>query len=148
MGYTPLYKDAQGKGSARSLSTNYMNGTLGTILKGTLVSTDASGNMIPTDIANEDSVHAIIGITSMDVPFGAMGSLADGGRLENITTSFAIKDAIYLNYDNTLTNVKPDISVPGFVSNMWCVFIGVIVKNEFNPLLKDIKLMITPIAQM
>lgn len=148
MTYSPVSYQKTGAGSARATITSYQNGTVSQIDKGTPVSVDASGTLLPTDISNEASIHSLVGIASMNIPSAANGLVADNGRLEGVTSSFAIGDALYINFDGTLTNVKPDLSIPGFTHGMFCVFAGVLVKNEFNPALKDIKLMISVVGQL
>jgi hypothetical protein len=148
MSYSPFFRGSQGKGSGRSTCTNFQNGTIGTLLPGTPVCINASSQLVFLDMTDQASVQNLVGLVTSRIPIGAIGPVTDNGRLENITMPFSIGDALYINYDNTLTTTKPDLAQPGFVPGMFCIFIGVVVKNEFDPLLKDIKLMISVIGEL
>ena len=148
MSYTTNTVGSQFYGSARSLASGYANGTGATLTQSTPVSVNTSGQMIPVDITSDASVAGLIGLVQQDTPTTAVGLVTDSGRLENITTSFSVGDAVYINFDGTLTNVRPDITVSGWVSGMYMVFIGVIVSNQFNPSLKDIKIYLDVIGQL
>jgi hypothetical protein len=148
MTYSPVSFQKTGAGSSRATITSYQNGTVSQIDKGVPVSVDASGTLFPTNISDEASIHSLVGLTGMNIPSAANGLVIDNGRLEGITSSFAIGDALYVNFDGTLTNVKPDLSVLGFAHGMFVIFVGVLVKNEYNPVLKDIKLMLSVVGQL
>lgn len=148
MGYNPNFRGTQAKGSSRQLSTNFQNASGSTLLKSAPVSVNASGQIIVPDVTSQTSIQALVGLAGMDIPNSANGAVVDNGRLEDITTSFAIGDAIYLSKAGGLTNLKPDYGVGGFGEGDFVVFIGVIVKNEFNGSLKDLKLMISVIGQL
>lgn len=147
MTYSPLFYSTF-EGNSKGISSSFTNGTLSTIDKATAVSLNASGNMVLTSVSTESSVLAILGLTTTSVASAASTPVISHGLLEDITTSFAVGDAIYLNYDGTLTNVKPDLTAPGFSAGYFCVFVGVITKNQYNPVKKDIKLMISVIGQL
>jgi hypothetical protein len=146
MTYSPSFFNSQSNGSSRGIVTNFQAST--NLDKCTPVSINTSSQLVLTDISNESLVQAIVGLTNMSIPGGASGAVIDSGRIENVNIVFTVGDAVYINFDGTLTNTKPDLDVLGFSSGMFCVFVGVIVKNEFNPSLKDIKLMISVIGQL
>ena len=142
------YNPNSQKGISRVLSTGYQNGEVFTLLKGQPVSVNTSGQIKAVDISNEASALAVVGVCSTDIPSAASGQVMDAGRLENITTSFSVGDVVYLNVDGGLTNVKPEIGVGSFVSGNFVIFIGIIVKNEFDPLQKDLKIFLNVIGQL
>lgn len=145
MSYSPIYRGSTNSAtsrSSRSLSTNYQNGSGGTLIQCTPVACNASGQLIAVDPSNEATIMQFIGVCGESIPNAASGSVYDGGRLENVSIGFSVGDAIYLSKAGFLTNVKPSEGVGGFVSGDFVVFIGLVVKNEFNALQKDLKLMI------
>lgn len=148
MSYSPYFLNQSSSGSSRSTVANFQNGSGAILQKATVVSVNTSSQLVKADINSENLIQAIVGITSIQIPNGAIGSVIDNGRLEDITISFSIGDAVYVNFDGTLTNIKPDLSIAGFTNGMFCVFVGVVVKNEFNSSLKDLKLMISVIGQL
>jgi hypothetical protein len=148
MTYSPSFFNKESKGSSRQTVTNFMNGYGSDLVKGRLVSVNTSGYLVPTTVYDEVLVQAIVGMTNISIPNAATGSVVDNGRLEDISTSFSVGDAIYLNRDGNLTNIKPEIGVSGFVEGDFVIFLGVVIKNEFNASLKDIKLMISVIGQL
>ena len=148
MSYNPLNVGRQGKGSARQTITNYQNGFGSTIAQGTPVSTNGSGQIIPTDVASQSSVQAMVGYANVAIPNLAFGPVISNGRLENIVTAFSIGDAIYIGLGGTLINVKPDYGVAGFASGDHVVFVGCLVKNEFNPSFTDLQLFTQTICKL
>lgn len=148
MSYSPAFRGNTAQGSSKALASGYQNGTLSTITKGTPVSVGVSGQVSPTDVTNEASVLALVGLMSVNTPSAANGTITDAGRLENITTSFAAGDPVWIAVGGGLTNVKPNIGGGGFLSGHFVVFIGVIVVNEFNALQKDVQLMKFIVGQL
>lgn len=151
MSYSPYFfnKNASGTVSgSRGTITNFQNGSGSTLAKATLVAVNASSQLVPVSVVSEATVLTIVGMTSMSIPNAAIGAVQDNGRLEDVASSFSIGDALYLGKDGLLTNLKPEIGVAGFVEGDFVIFVGVLVKNEFNVSLKDIKLMISVIGQL
>lgn len=149
MSYSPAFRGSNALGSARSAETGYQNGTGFTLTKSTPVSTNTSGQLVKVDVSSETLTQALVGLCSSDIPSAANGMVSNAGRLENISTSFSVGDPIWLGKTaGTLTNVKPDVGVGGFVTSDWVIFVGVITKNEFNGSLKDIQLMIQIVGQL
>ena len=148
MSYTPNTVGSQFYGSARSLATGYINGMGTTLTQSTPVCVNTSGQMISVDVTSDAAIAGLIGLVQQDTPSTALGLVTDNGRLENITTSFSIGDPVYINFDGTLTNVRPDLTVSGWAVGMYMVFIGVIVMNQFNPALKDIKIYLDVLGQL
>jgi len=149
MSYSPLFRGANGKTSARSTETGYQNGTGSTLTKATPVATNASGQLVKADVSTEALSLAFVGLCGLDIPSAATGMISNAGRLENITTSFAVGDPVWLGKTaGTLTNINPNEGIGGFVEGDFVIFVGVIVKNEFNGSLKDIQLMLQVVGQL
>jgi hypothetical protein len=148
MGYNPTASGTAFKGSSRSTQTGYQNNSGGTLDMATPVSLNPSGQLISVDVTSESNVKALVGITAQSIPNSANGQVIDCGRLENVTTSFVIGDALYIAHNGILTNVKPLIGSNSFTAGNWVVFMGVVVINEFNPLNKDIKLMMQVVGTL
>jgi len=152
MSYTPYFlnKDAAGNvQGSRTTSTNFQNGSGSTLAKATLVAVNTNSHLVPVSVTDESTVSSIVGMTSMSIPNGAIGSVVDNGRLENVSTLFSLGTALYLNKDGSLTDVKPDYGgISGWAAGDFIIFVGVVVQNEFNGSLKDIKLMISVIGQL
>lgn len=91
------------------------------------------------DVSSEQEANSIAGLTRTSVNDTQTGEIVTSSLIENITTSAAIGDVLYLaKTPGSLTNTKPSEGVGGFVSGDWIVRVGVVVKNESNPLLKDL----------
>jgi len=149
MSYSPLYFGSVGKASSRQTQTGYANGSISTILKGTPVSVNTSGQMVPTDITVEASAEAFIGLCSVDTPSAANGLVVSAGRVENVPPGgFSVRDVLYIAEGGVLTNVKPDLNATGFNSGDFVIMVGIFVKNEFSAGLFDIQLMVTQIGQL
>lgn len=151
MSYSPFFFNKEATGNvmgSRGTITNFQNGSGSTLAKATLVAVNSSSQLVPVVVTSEATVMSIVGMTGMSIPNAAIGSVVDNGRLEDVTTSFAIGDALYLGKDGLLTNSKPEIGVASFVEGDFVIFVGVVVRNEFNVSLKDIKLMISVIGQL
>lgn len=151
MSYSPFFFNRTSTGTvngSRGTITNFQNGSSSTLAKATLVAVNASSQLIPVSVSSEATVEKIVGMTGISIPNAATGSVVDNGRLEDVTTSFAIGDALYWGKTGVLTNIKPEEGVGGFVAGDFVIFVGVVVLNEFNGSLKDIKLMISVIGQI
>lgn len=151
MSYSPFFFNKNATGSvngSRGTVTNFQNGSGLTLSKATLVAVNGSGHLVPVSVTDETTVEKIVGMTNMSIPNAAIGSVIDNGRLEDVATIFTIGTALYLGKDGLLTNIKPDYDVDGFTVGDFVIFVGVVVLNEFNASLKDIKLMISVIGQL
>lgn len=148
MGYSPLFRGSAAKAPSRSLQTNYPNASGSTLVKGTVVSVNSSSQIDVIDVSDEASVQALVGVTSLDIPHAATGGVMCNGRLEEIIQPFAIGDAIYVGKDGLITNTKPSEGVGGFVSGDFVIFVGVVVKNEFDNTKKDLQLMLALVGQL
>lgn len=151
MAYNPLYRGKTAKAPSRSIATGYTNGTLSGMLMTKPVSTDATGQIALCDVSSENSVSRFVGITAEPIPSAASGSVISGGRAEALSANiagFSLGDPVYVGKNGTLIKTRPDIGVSGFVAGDWIIFLGVVVKNEFDAMEKDIQLMIEVIGQL
>lgn len=148
MSYSPNSRGSSFKGSSRQLQTGYQNGTLSTMAKGTPVASNVSGQLILLDVSNETTVLSMVGLTSSEIPSAASGLVVSGGRLEDISLPYNVGDAIYVGKSATLTNIKPNVGSNGFVVGDFVIFVGVVVKNEFNLSQLDIQLMLSLVGQL
>lgn len=147
MSYNPNFRGSSAKAS-RKVESNYTNAAGSTLPMGSVVSANASGQMVLIDITDGTSVDRFLGITSASTPDAASGGVVRVGRIEEFTTGFAVGDALYVNSDGTLTNVKPDYGVGDFAEGYFVIFIGVVVKNEFNLSLKDLQISPMVVGQL
>lgn len=148
MSFSPLYRGSNSLGTSRALSTGYANGESFTLAQAQPVAINGSGQMVHVDITSDASVAGILGVCAASTPTTANGEVYDCGRLETITTSFSIGDAVYINTDGTLINTRPSLGVGGFTVGMYVISIGVIVQNQFNPSNKDLKIYLNVLGQL
>lgn len=148
MGYDPTIQNGVLKGPSRGIQTNYPNASGSTLAKGTVVSVNTSSQIATIDVSSETSVEALVGVVSVNIPNAAMGGVTSHGRLENIASGFAIGDAIYVGKTGVLTNVKPDVGTGGFLTGDFVIFVGVIVKNEFDSAKQDLQMMPQVVGQL
>jgi hypothetical protein len=134
--------------TAQTLQAQYVNGTGLTIAKASPVSVDTGGHIVPTDVTSEVSVYRIVGLTELAVAGGMSGYVVDAGRLQNVVTGFGLGDPIYVSATGGLTNLKPQAGSNGFAAGDWVVFVGILVANQINPILFDIKLMLSIVGQL
>lgn len=151
MSYSPLYRGKSSTGTASGSASGYQNGTGSTMPIATAVSTNTAGQIVLTDVSSEALSEGWLGLVEDALPTSAFGQVATDGRLQNIPLGlgFAIGDPIWVgNSPGTLTNVRPDLSGIGWSRDMYILFVGVVVQNEFNPALQDIQLFRQIIGQL
>jgi len=124
--------------TASGVTDTRPNNTGVTIPKATPVRMNSSGELDFVNVSVESEVFGISGVTNSDIANGSSGNLNSAGKVSNITTSGAFGDLLYISKSGGLTEVKPSIGVAGFVAGDFVVSIGVIGKNESDPLLKDL----------
>jgi hypothetical protein len=112
------------------------------------VRADIFGDMALVDVAVEAESLAIVGITKTTIPDATTGPMVTSGRLENVTGSFTFGDVLFVSKTGGLTNTKPDIGVDGFVAGDWVIKLGVVTKNQSNPILKDLIIQIQLMGQL
>lgn len=150
MSYSPAFRGSSAKGSSTATGSGYQNASGSTFPIAAPVSTNGSGQTLLTDVSSESSVEKWVGLTSESTPNGANGQVAGDGRLQNIPLGlgFSVGDPIWVGLSGTLTKQKPDTALPGWGSGFWILFVGVVVKNEFNPSNQDIQLCRQIIGQL
>lgn len=148
MSYNPgVFSFANAQLPASGLSGKLKNISGTTIVKLTPVRSDSFGNMALIDVSNESAL-SIVGVTTSDTLDTIFGDVSSSGQLLNVSTVTNFGDIIYVAKDGTLTNVKPSEGVAGFVVGDFIIRIGVVAKNEINPVFKDIFLNITIVGQI
>lgn len=151
MAYNPLYRGKTSKAPSRAVSTGYENGTLSGILMARPVSADTNGKIALTDASDEDSISRFVGISAELIPSSTNGQVISAGRAEALGAQmgdFTYGDPVYLGKNGILIKTRPDVGIEDFEVGDWVVFLGVVVKNEFDPGEKDIQLMIEVIGQL
>jgi len=109
-----------------------------TIVRGTPVRINTSGYLDFIDVSIENDIAAISGIVLNDIANGSSGSIANSGKVDNITTTANFGDLMFVSKTGGLTNVRPDIGIGGFLAEDWVIMAGVVAKNELNPTIKDL----------
>lgn len=114
----------------------------------TPVCQNADGELEVIDPSSESDISSYLGITTAAILDGAIGTVALGGLLKNVTTSFDINDTLYLSKTGELTSIPPEIGVGGFAAGDYVLKIGKVTLNSENPLQKNIKLEGLPYYQL
>ncbi|MCG3175462.1 MAG: hypothetical protein MOGMAGMI_00391 [Candidatus Omnitrophica bacterium] len=148
VGSVDITSIVSGGGAATIVKDSFVNGTLSTLSKGALVSIDSDGELELIDVSDEQSVDSFVGIVYEDIDSLASGDVVVSGRLENITTSIAVGQAVYISKTGTLTTDKPNIGVNDFEAGDFVVKVGLIVKNKDNPLQKDLLVRVSTPKQL
>jgi hypothetical protein len=143
MSYSPISFNPQGTGSAESLNSSYTNNSgITPIPQAMAVSINGSGFLVPTDVSSGASVNNFVGYAYIRIPVSSSGPVIANGRLKlyTNTNSYPIGTPLYIGTDGNPTNIVPSVGVNGFTSGDYCIFMGVLVPNETNPLEFDISL--------
>jgi hypothetical protein len=148
MSYNPNFSSISSIESAQALRVTETNTTGSLIPKLTPVKINTSGNLALIDVSIEADILALVGLTNADISNTAAGEVANTGRVKDITTGAAFGDTLYISKTGGITNIKPEIGVGGFIVGDFVVKLGVIAKNQLNPLNKDIILQISLIGQL
>jgi hypothetical protein len=143
MGYRP-YSAIKSSG----IEFAYSNGSGYPIQKGTPIKIRTDGNIDFINVSVEHDIMSFGGITSTDSNNGQKSGVVTTGRIENVVTTFAFGDAVYIGKDGLLTNVGPSFGVAGFVAGDFVFRVGTIAKNETNPLSQDLILESTLVGQL
>lgn len=123
---------------------------------------NATGSMIPKatpvrvtstglamiDVSLEADIDALAGVLNADAANNTPGNIISSGNIESVSTGFAVGATVYISKVGLLTDVKPSMGVGGFGSGDFIVKIGVIAKNNSNPLVKDLVLGIQVMGQL
>lgn len=148
MAYNPLYRGNSSKAPSRALQTSYINASGFTLVKGAVAASNTSGQAVLIDVSDEASAQGLLGVIPIDVPNAGTGAVVSGGRLEDISQAFALGDPVYVGKTGIIVNFKPEYGVSGFTTGDFVIFVGVVVKNEFDITKKDVQLMIQTIGQL
>jgi hypothetical protein len=112
------------------------------------VSVDASGDIKGTDVSIENDAIKFLGLASQNIPNGSSGNIVISGRIANISTTLGFGSYVYVSKSGGLTDILPTEGVNGFVAGDYVIRVGVIAKNQDNPLNKDILLSPALIGQL
>lgn len=124
-------------GTSKSIARSANNITGVTILKTTPVRITSSGVAL-INVSDETSANAIAGLVKANIANAQAGDVVNTGIIDDITTSAAIGDIMYVSKSGGLTNIKPSDGVNGFAVGDWVIRVGVVTQNGDNPALLDL----------
>lgn len=133
---------------ASGLEVKFQNGAGSPLPKGTPVRKNSLGSIAFIDVSVEAEVLGLVGVTNAVIADTAIGSVITAGRIENVTITATFGDPVYIAKDGSLTNLKPEIGVGGFLAGDFVVRIATVSRNETNPLQKDLVLEIMLVGQL
>lgn len=148
MSYNPLLRGNVLEALANEAGDNIENNSGLTIAKATPVRIDTDGNMRSINVSVEAEALAVAGVARENIISGNSGPVLSSGRVEDIVTTANNGDVLYVAKTGGLTNIKPSIGVGGFVSGDFVIRIGVLYKNEDDPLKQDLLLNISVVGQL
>lgn len=149
MTYNPRLKgDILTVGAVSSELPSRVNASGGSLNKTDPVRLDASGTIQKIDPSIEAQALACIGVAKNSVANGSSTPIVSQGRLEDVTTAGTFGDPLYVSKTGGLTNIKPSIGVGGFVEGDFVIFVGIVAKNQTNPLLKDLMVNVRVVGQL
>jgi hypothetical protein len=88
------------------------------------------------DVSNEDT--SVIALVANDTPDGQVGELIFNGRVKDVAVTGNFGDVVVVSKSGGLTTIDPEIGVGGFVAGDLVIVIGVLGKNNDDPLKKDL----------
>ena len=135
-------------GTVSSELPSRTNSSGGSLNRTDPVRLDTNGAVQKVNPSVEAQVLACIGVAKDSVANSALVGIVTSGRLENVTTPGSLGDSLYLSKTGNLTNVKPSIGSGGFVAGDFVLFIGIVVKNQSNPLLTDLMVNLRLVGQL
>jgi hypothetical protein len=100
------------------------------------------------DPSIEAQVLACLGVAKDSVANLASVGIVTSGRLQDVTVSGTFGDSMFISKTGGLTHIKPSIGVNGFVAGDFVVAVGIVVKNETNPLLSDLLINLRVVGQL
>lgn len=149
MTYNPRLKGAViTAGATSSELPPRTNGSGGSLNRTDPVRLDASGVVQKVDPAVEAQALACLGVAKDSVANAALVGIVTQGRLSDVTVSGTFGDSMFLSKTGGLTHIKPTIGVNGFVAGDFVVCIGIVVKNQDNPLLTDLLVNVRLVGQL
>lgn len=138
MSYSPNFRGESDTIAAGSVAASYFNDSGDSMIKGTPGKINAAGDLGPIDVSSEADVFGIVGVVSEDIADQESGGVASSGRIKNIATTADFGSTVFIDKNGDLTDEKPNLGGNGFQSLDFVVSVGVIVRNEENPVLKDL----------
>jgi hypothetical protein len=134
--------------STQATQSDMVNSTGSTIDALTPVRVDSNGSMSLIDVALDASALSIVGITKASVLDTETGVIVTQGKIEDITTAFAVGDYVYVSKTGSLTNVLPEAGTNDFVAGDYIIRIGVVAKNTADANKKDLFVGISIVGQL
>lgn len=147
MSYNPNFRGDMSKAPTTSVESLFKNGSGIFLNKLTPVCSNTSGDIVKVNVSDESTSLSVVGFTAEDIDKGEMGRVIVGGRLTDVDLDLAF-GALYVAKNGEFTDVKPSVGVNGFDVGDFVVRVGVLVKNEDDPLKKDIVLNVVLIGQL
>ena len=134
--------------SSTAIRSLLVNNTGSTIPALAPVRLNSTGQLEIVDVSDESSVLSIVGLTEEAIDDWTQGNIITQGKIPNITTGFNFGDYIYVSKTGTLTNSYPIVGANDFNAGDFVVRVGVIAKNDTNPLQKDIFISLQIVGQL
>jgi hypothetical protein len=136
---------ASSSSSTRSLLVNNSGSTIPAL---TPVRLNSTGQLEAVNVGSDASALSIVGLTESAVADWTEGYVITSGKLTNIVTGFNFGDYIYVSKTGGLTSSYPIVGAGGFNAGDFVIRVGVIAKNDTNPLQKDIFVTMQIIGQL
>lgn len=130
------------------VSDERVNNTGVTITKGTPVRANSSGELDFVNVSVEAESISAIGVVTEDITNTNSGEFINAGKISDISTLASFGDPVYVSKSGGLTATKPSLGVDGFVSGDLVIYVGIVAKNEDNPVLKDLIVNLQVIGQL
>lgn len=145
--YNNIIQEAsQSGGASQNIELTNNSGSAITNLQP--VSVDANGDIKGTNVTSENDAVKFLGLASENIADGQAGNIVTSGRISNISTSLGLGSYVYVSKTGGLTDVLPSEGVDGFLAGDYVLRVGVIARNQDNPLNKDILLSPALIGQL
>lgn len=138
----------EAKAPASGTSALYLNSTGSTLAKLTPIKLQANGSMEGVDVSLEADALAVAGVVSQDTLNGQQGSVVGSGKLEDVTTSIAVGQPVFVSKTGGVTSTKPDVGVGGFLGGDYIIKLGIISKNATDTSKKDLIVNISLVGQL
>lgn len=124
------------------------NNSGATILAYTPVRIDTNGDIDTIDVSVESEARSAIGVVDTNVVNTAQGEVRADRVIKNVSLGFSFGSILYINKTGTLTDTAPSIGVNGFLAGDMVVRVGIIAKNQDNPVNKDLILDIDIVGKL
>lgn len=148
MSYSPKFTGETANIEVTAVGESLINNSGNPIVRAVPVRIDSNGDIQTVDISIEAQALAVAGITKEEVGSGSGGIVVSSGRVENIVTTASNGDILYISKIGGLTNQQPEIGAGGFVAGDFIVRIGILFKNELDPLQQDLMLSIAIVGSL